>query len=261
MTQQTKIIVWLATSAAAIGSAFATRPIPQDPSYHHFADHARWLGLPNGADVLSNVAFCVVGAVGLWRLLRQPRFRGRLERELSAWVLFAGIFLTGIGSGFYHLAPDNVRLVWDRLPMTVVFASVLSLAVSHHIDSRLGCHLELPLVGCGVASVCYWHWTESLGRGDLRPYAVAQFYPPLGVLLLWLLFPRDLGSAANWAAAAGWYTLAKLMEWQDVTILSWTGCVSGHTLKHLAAALACYFIYRAWKREASRRAGASFRPT
>jgi hypothetical protein len=36
-------------------------------------------------------------------------------------VMFAGLSLTAFGSGYYHLAPDNARLVWDRIAIMMVF--------------------------------------------------------------------------------------------------------------------------------------------
>jgi hypothetical protein len=257
MSRNTRIVVWLVLSATAIGATLLARPIPQDPSYHCFADHRQWLGIPHAADVVSNLAFCAVGVLGLRRILRPAKGRVRLVRELPAVVLFAALWLTGIGSGYYHWAPDNARLVWDRLPMTCVFASLLALAISDRINQRLGFYLEFVLVGLGAASVWYWYWTESLGRGDLRPYGLMQFYPPLGILLLFLLFPRDLRSAAGWAAAAGFYALAKLLEYEDAAVFQVSGWVSGHTLKHLAAAAAAYCIYRMWVAEAPCEAEAS----
>jgi hypothetical protein len=258
MSRRTRIVIWLVLSAAAVGAALLGRPISQDPSYHIFADHRKWLGIPNAADVVSNLAFCAVGALGLRRVfwLRRPR----LVRDLAAVVLFAALCLTGIGSAYYHWAPDNARLVWDRLPMTFVFASVLSLVISDRIDQRLGFYLEFALIGLGATSVWYWYWTESLGRGDLRPYGLMQFYPPLGILLLFLLFPRSLRSAASWATVAGWYALAKLLEYKDAAVFEVRGWVSGHTLKHLAAAAAAYCIYRIWIKEAVREAEASLAP-
>ena len=231
-----------------MGATVLLPRISQDPSYHRFADHRTWLGIPNAADVLSNLAFCAVGAWGLGRLL--PVGRAELVRALPWVVLFASLCLTGLGSGYYHWAPDNQRLVWDRLPMTCVFVSLLSVVISDRINQRLGSYLEFVLVALGALSVWYWQHTESAGRGDLRPYGFVQFYPALGILLLFLLFPGDLRSAANWAIAAGWYALAKLFEYEDAAVFAVTGWVSGHTLKHLAAALAAYFIYRIWQRQA-----------
>jgi len=258
MSRHTRIVIWLALSAAAIGATLLGRPISQDPRYHCFADHREWLGIPNAADVASNLAFCAVGALGLRRIFRLGR--PRLVRDLAAVVLFAALCLTGIGSAYYHWAPDNPRLVWDRLPMTCVFASPLSLAISDRINQRLGFYFEFVLLGLGATSVWYWYWTESLGRGDLRPYGLMQFYPPLGILLLFLLFPRNLRSAASWAAAAGWYTLAKLLEYKDAAVFEVSGWVSGHTLKHLAAATAAFCIYRIWIKESLRDAEASPSP-
>jgi hypothetical protein len=248
MSRNTRIVVWLVVSALAMGATLLVPRISQDPGYHRFADHRAFFGIPNAADVVSNLAFCAVGAWGLRRIF--PLDRAKLARALPWVVLFVSLCLTGLGSGYYHWAPDNQRLVWDRLPMTFVFASLLSVAISDRINRRLGFYLEFVLVALGALSVWYWQHTESAGRGDLRPYGLVQFYPALGILLLFLLFPGDLRSAANWGIAAGSYAVAKLLEHEDAAVFTATGWVSGHTLKHLAAALAACFIYRIWAREA-----------
>lgn len=41
-------------------------------------------------------------------------------------VLFAGVLLTSAGSTWYHLAPTNDSLVWDRLPMTLGFMGLFA---------------------------------------------------------------------------------------------------------------------------------------
>ncbi len=244
MSRNTRILVWLIVSGFAIVAVLLGPRISQDPSYHRFADRRAWHGIPNAGDVLSNLAFCAVGARGLGRIV--PFGRAELPRALPWMVLFGALGLTGLGSAYYHLAPDNERLVWDRLPMTFVFASLLSVAISDRINQRLGFYLEFVLAALGALSVWYWQHTESAGRGDLRPYGLVQFYPAFGILLLFLLFPGDLRSAKYWAMAAASYALAKVLESEDARVFALTGSVSGHTLKHFMAALAAYFIYRIW---------------
>src|SRR6185295_11952077 len=104
--------------------------IPQPQSYHMFADQRGFLGIPNFGDVVSNLPFAVVGLCGLVFLLRSNSdydpvsFIDRRER----WpylIVFGGLVLTAFGSAYYHLRPGNARLVWDRLPMTIVFMSLV----------------------------------------------------------------------------------------------------------------------------------------
>lgn len=45
-------------------------------------------------------------------------FRG----EVFGWsVFYAGIACVAFGSAYYHLKPDNERLIWDTLPVRVTF--------------------------------------------------------------------------------------------------------------------------------------------
>lgn len=221
----------------------AVGPIAQDPHYHNFADRRTIFGVPNFFDVASNIGFLLVGIAGLWRL-----GRGDAEfidaRERGPWmVIFAGLALTGFGSGYYHLDPNNVTLVWDRLPMTLVTTPLLAALVAERINVRAGLWLLAPLLAAGMASVGYWAWTESHGRGDLRPYALAQYLPLL--LVPWVLgmFKARYSRSAGLLAALGWYALAKLGEHYDAAIFTATG-ISGHTLKHLAAAAALLAVLR-----------------
>jgi hypothetical protein len=104
--------------------AFRLPPIPQPASYHQFADQRPWLGIPNFRDVASNLAFAVVGLAGLWFLLKPGKLTNAFidHRERRPYlVAFFGLLLTAFGSAYYHLAPSNARLIWDRLPMTIVF--------------------------------------------------------------------------------------------------------------------------------------------
>ena len=38
--------------------------------------------------------------------------------------------MVAIGSSYYHWKPSNSRLVWDRLPMTVGFMSLVAVVIS-----------------------------------------------------------------------------------------------------------------------------------
>jgi hypothetical protein len=212
-------------------------PIPQDVGYYQFADRRAWAGIPHAGDVLSNIAFLVAGALGL-AFLASPRgenaFADRRER-LPYALFFAGVFLTTFGSTWYHLAPDTNRLFWDRLPMTVAFVALFAAVIGERMSVRLARRLLWPLVAVGALSVLYWRMTEQAGRGDLRPYALVQYYPTLAIVLLLLLYPpRYSGSGILWGVA-GAYALAKAFELADAPILRATGLVSGHTLKHLVA--------------------------
>jgi hypothetical protein len=156
------------------------------------------------------------------------------------WLFFfVAVILVGLGSAWYHHRPDNATLVWDRLPMTLAFASLTACLVAERIGLRAGRALFVPLLLAGAGSVFYWWAGEQAGAGDLRPYILIQYLPMLLVPCLILAFPR--GPAADrpyWLLLAG-YALAKILELNDDAVFAWTGqLASGHTLKHTAAALA-----------------------
>jgi hypothetical protein len=219
-------------------------PIPQDPAYHAFADRRALWGIANFLDVVSNAVFLLVGAQGVHVLWRgRPRFIDARER----WpylVLYTAIFFTGIGSIYYHLAPDNARLVWDRLPLAAGFMALLAAVIAERIDTRAGLLWLAPLTALGIGSVLYWDWSERAGLGDLRPYAAVQFYSGLAVGLIWLLFPPAYTRARDLLLALGLYALAKLCEWLDRAIFTALGWIGGHALKHLLAGVAVYWVLR-----------------
>lgn len=214
-----------------------TDPVPQDPLYHVFADQRPMIGIPNFMNVISNLPFLVVGIMG-WRIIIVNEETVTATTKLAWIVFFFSIALTAFGSGFFHLRPDNDSLVWDRLPMTIGFMSLVSIVVSEYFSPMLGRKLLPGLLLVGIGSVAYWAYTESLGAGDLRPYAVVQFLPmlliPLVISLYWSR--SDLGRYIWWMV--GFYLAAKVAEYYDVDLYAAGNVISGHTLKHLAASLA-----------------------
>lgn len=240
--------VTLALGYAAWAMFSPALPQPQD--YHRFADVRALLGMANAADTLSNVAFLIVGALGL-AFLRRERAAASSERFaspreiLAYWVFFAGVALTSVGSAYYHLAPDDARLVWDRLPMTIAFMSLVSAVVSERVSLRLGAALLWPLVLLGLASVVYWRWSAAAGTENLRPYLAVQFGSIAVVLAVSLLYRSRYTHGAVIFVLAAAYGVAKLAEVYDRPIFEAGQWVSGHTLKHLAAALGIYFLLRA----------------
>jgi hypothetical protein len=226
--------------------AFILLPrIPQPQAYHHFADQRGFLGIPNFGDVSSNLPFAVVGLWGFVFVLRvkpdYQRFVDPRERWPYAFV-FMGLLLTAFGSSYYHLAPDNARLVWDRLPITVVFMSTVAAVIAERISVRAGLWLLPALLALGAGSVLQWYESELHGSGDLRLYAAVQVCSAL-VLLVALLLPPRYTRGSDLAVVVAWYVLAKLLETFDRAIFhALGGVVSGHTLKHLAAATAGYWI-------------------
>jgi hypothetical protein len=64
------------------------------------------------------------------------------------------------------------------------------------------------------------------------------------VLLLALLLPPKYSRGSDFAVVVGFYALAKILELADGRVFALGHIVSGHTLKHLAAAAAGYWILR-----------------
>ncbi len=221
-------------------------PIPLGPGYHDFTDRRIFLRIPNYLDVLSNIPFMIVGLWGLLWLLRRsskPSFVMQQER-IPYFVFFAGVALTGVGSSWYHMAPDNNRLPWDLLPMTCSFMSILASIIMERISVKAGLRVLFPLLVLGVASVAYWYLTERQGHGDYRFYLFVQFFPPLLIALIIAIFPARYTGTQYLAVAFIFFVLAKLFEFFDKQIYSFTRMISGHSLKHITAGVACYWILR-----------------
>jgi hypothetical protein len=243
ISRRAGIILLISLTMAIIVTALALRPVPQPLAYHRFADQRSWLGIPNFGDVASNLPFALVGILGAIFLVRSGRLFIDPREQWPYHFVFSGLILTAFGSSYYHLAPDNSRLVWDRLPMTVVFMSLVAAMIAERISVRLGLYLLPLLLALGIASVAQWYWSELRGAGDLRFYGAVQLYSGV-VLLVVLLFPPRYTRASDLAVVVGFYALAKILETADRPIWDFGHFVSGHTLKHLAAAMAGYWILR-----------------
>lgn len=111
-------------------------------------------GVPNTLNVITNFPLLVVGVLGLVLCLHGNYFGIRcvcififvvfvasgfplfsfifmgvavcihcsLRGEIWGWVLFyAAIAGAAFGSAYYHLKPDDARVLWDRLPVSFSF--------------------------------------------------------------------------------------------------------------------------------------------
>lgn len=228
-------------------------PIRQDQTYHHFADDRVFLGVGNAGDTLSNLAFVAVGVLGLLFMWRERRGSTRFEapEEMRAyWFLFGALTLTGLGSAYYHQAPDDARLVWDRLPMAIAFMSLLAAIITERVSRTTGVRLLVPLIALGVGSVVYWAMFE-----DLWPYYVVQFGSMAMLLVLGALFPSRYTKGGLLFLVIAVYSVAKLLETYDRHIYDLGHWVSGHSLKHVAAAYGGYLIMHSVMRRSVRPSG------
>ncbi len=226
-----------ATSLICIVTLALWSPIAQDPNYHLFSFDQTLLGIPRFWNVASNIPFLIVGLAGAILLSRNSLVCEQRPVSLHYWIYFIGIFLTGFGSAYYHYNPSNDTLVWDRLPMTIGFMSLFCLLIYHYLSTRWGIWLLWPSILLGMASVGYWHWTESQQAGDLRPYAVVQFLPMMIMPIAIIKQDSPLLPAKLIWLALIFYTLAKLFEHFDHQVYEITGVMSGHPIKHVWAAL------------------------
>lgn len=244
LTHQWRLWLLGAVAAAGILALPFLPPLRQPQSYHHFADDRTFLGVPNFFNVVSNAGFLLVGIMGFRLVWAKPatndesRFAER-EEKWPYTVFFVGVFATCFGSSYYHWRPNDETLVWDRLPMTVAFMSLLAATVAERIDVRLGLRLLWPLVIAGIGSVCWWRW-----RGNLWPYALDQYLSIVLIVLMMVLFRSRYSRGGDLLWVAGFYVLAKVLEALDAQIYAWLGWISGHTLKHIAATVAVYWVYR-----------------
>ena len=223
--------------AAAVATAFALPPIPQWKGYHDFADARGFGGIPNALNVLSNLPFLIVGALGLKFLAGPIRGRGPLS------VLMIAFLLVAFGSGLYHWAPDDRTLFWDRLPLSLIFTSMLGITLIERVSPRWGALLFLPLLAAGAGSVVHWSVT-----GDLRFYFVIQAAAILALPLIVLLFPPRYTGGRDLLLVVGLYGLAKLFEGLDGPVFRAGHLVSGHTLKHLLGGAAAWVYLRMLQR-------------
>lgn len=231
----------LLATAFMIGLALLQGPIAQLSNYHDFADQHVLFGIPHGADVLSNLGFALVALWG-WRQLAPASQHPLLAPGWGGYRLFLiGLLLTACGSTWYHLDPDNARLVWDRLPITLACGGLLA-GVWGDARQRSSSGLAAALALAGIASVAWWYVTELAGSGDLRPYLLLQILPILLIpMLQWI---HGTPRAQRWAFAGALllYVFAKFAEINDHQIAAMLGALSGHTLKHLLATAAAALV-------------------
>jgi len=236
------ITVGLLASAITAAVFIFVPAIPQDPSYHGFADQRTIFAIPHFFNVITNLPLLIVGLRGI-RLVADNRFPGGLPELRRAYItFFSGIFLVGLGSSYYHLNPVNKTLVWDRLPMSIAFMAFFSIIIGEHITVKTANQLLYPLVIAGLLSIVFWYWGEQRGQGDLRFYGLVQFMPMLLIPVILITGTSRFASNVYLWAFLGAYAAAKLAEYGDNTIYRLSGVISGHSIKHLLAAAGVWFF-------------------
>jgi hypothetical protein len=137
-------------------------PLRQDPAYHLLADTRVCLGvIPHAGDVITNLAILLAGVFGL---ALRPRMTVAPEAGTAVNVLIAASILTAFGSAYYHWAPANATLVWDRLPMAIVLVSLLALVMADRVHPLFARDALWPFTALGILSVILWASRRRWGK-------------------------------------------------------------------------------------------------
>ncbi len=229
----------------ALAVALAIPPVPQPLAYHRFADDRVWLGISHAGDVITNLGFLAAGIIGFAVVSSgtyRAAFAGNWHR-LIYQAFFLGVAVVAFGSAYYHLDPTNSTLLWDRLAMTMAFMALLCAVIADRIDVKAAAVVLAPLIAADAAALLYWHLGEQQGHGNLNLYFAIQYFPALGIPLICLLFRDRWGTGHYLGMALGWFALAMVLEQYDHGIFALAGgTISGHGLKHLAAAMAALTV-------------------
>ncbi len=220
---------------ASLITLYFIAPISQDLAYHNFADKRYFFGIPNFFDVATNLAFLIVGIMGLTHC-----FNNREKNISLGWIiLFLSILLVSFGSSYYHYNPTNSTLTWDRLPMAIGFMAIFALILGDYVHPKFESTLLMPMVVLGMASVIYWHFSD-----DLRLYAWVQFCS-LGILIFVIsLYKPKTFNTKLVVYAFIFYVSSKVAEFFDESIYQLSSSIiSGHSIKHLLAGIGLYFLY------------------
>jgi len=232
----------VSVAALALVAVFTQDPIAQDPAYHLLADTRDIWQLQNFWNIISNLPYLLVGLLGLYKVTQTSSLEILEDFKLAYILFFTSVAFVALGSGYYHLEPNNNTLVWDRLPMTVVFMSFFAILVSEFVSKSVAKALLSPLIVAGIASVVYWQISESWGEGDLRFYALVQFTPVIMIPIILLCFRSRYNRVYGYWGLLLTYTIAKLVEYLDVEIYQLLGFISGHSIKHIVSAIGVYIF-------------------
>jgi hypothetical protein len=231
--ESTAYFILAILSLVAVAALLWLPPIKQDEAYHNFSDQQTLFNVSNFWNVISNLPFLIVGILGLYAQKKFPR------NKIQYIIFFLGVALVSIGSGYYHLNPNSETLIWDRLPMTIAFMALVSIVISEYVNDLAGRRIFIPALSIGILSIVHWVVSE-----DLRLYGLVQFYPMLAIPVILIFFKSEFNSSKGYWSLLVFYIVAKFFEHFDHQTHHVLGSVSGHTLKHIAAAAGIFiFLY------------------
>jgi len=219
-------------------AAISYGPISQPQEYHDFADDREFLSIPNALDVMSNLAIVYPGILGLVLVYERRNESEISDDEVSIQItLFSGMILTFAGSVWFHLDPNDSTMLWDRLGMSVVIGSCISLLIHDMYDRNLAGNIHLPIVVISIISVLWWPVFD-----DLRFYFIIKHHPFILFPILLLFGNRIYDKVSGYYWGLSMFILATIFEFTDLKIFEITGFISGHTLKHIFAGIGLWFI-------------------
>ncbi|RYR47270.1 hypothetical protein Ahy_A07g033221 [Arachis hypogaea] len=232
--------IWLPAFLFSLFILFFTPTIPRSHNHHHFVDMRNLLasrsfaGVPNTINVITNFPFLVVGVLGFVLALDGAVFYISSQGEVYAWVVFyAGMVGVAFGSAYYHLKPDNHRVLWDTLPMMVAFSSLFSALVVERFGQRIGLFCLFALIFAAVLCVVY-----ERNYNDIRFCMIFQLTLPLAIPVIAFMYSSKYTHSRYWFLATGIYLLAKFEGATDKKLYHANNyIISGHSLEHLCLSL------------------------
>ncbi|WP_299018039.1 hypothetical protein [uncultured Photobacterium sp.] len=236
------VLIISALVLAALAMYFA--PIRQSRNFYNYADQRTLLGIPNFWNVITNLPFLIVGILGLNKYNRKKILSIEPIANKSYMTFFVGLIAIFFGSSYYHLVPDAFSLMLDRISLSVAFIALYCIVLTEYISPTLGQRLLFPLITYSMLAVLYWYISDTLtGRGDLSAYILVQVIPIVHLPLAVWLFTSNFSHGRFYIYALIAYALAKWAESNDDFLYQLTGEISGHSIKHLFAALGGFFVY------------------
>lgn len=235
---------WFGLGILAAAALLLAPPLPEPAMFRVFIDERPFLGIPSFWNVVSNLPLLLVGAWGALVVARAGERAFAEPAEKWAYGLcFGAVGLAGIGSTYFHLAPDADRLMWDRLPIALGFMALLAGVIADRVSVQAGWRALAPLLVAGAASVFYWRWSMLRGTENIVPYAIVQYGALAAIVMLGALRSRYTRGFDLFVVAAI-YGAAKIAEMLDRPIYALGEVLSGHTLKHVLAAVAIWWLIR-----------------
>ena len=247
MKGQSQLLIFGIFSVGIVLIAIVMPPTSQSNEYHQFVDQRIYFGIPNFFNVVSNIFLLFSGLAGIIFLLCPQKFLIHkafinFSERWPYFILFLSVIMASLASAYYHLAPDNSRLVWDRIPIAIGVMTLFSIVVIERISIKIGL-IALPfLILAGIGSVMYWYWSEQYSSGNLNYYIVVQFYSILAIIFLVKNFSSRYTSGAYFYVVIMFYAFAKIAELADYEIFSLGQVISGHSVKHFFVGLAVFWI-------------------